>query len=146
MHSRILSILALLGVVAAVAIASCLMVFHWYLYPRMLEHPPHPSFVEQLDLTEAQQQRIERIDARFEEERSAMLRKFAAATQRLADLLAREDAFTEEVSEAIEGVHHLHGELQALSIRRYFSLLEELPPEKQSELRRLASEALSQPE
>ncbi len=141
-----LRIALLLTVVAVVAVASCLAVFYGFIRPRLPVAFEHETFVERLDLNPAQRAAVEDIDRRFEAERERILQHFNAATRDLAALLESEDAFTGEVSAAIDRVHGYHGELQALSVRRYFAVLEVLPGEKRPDFRRLAAEALSQPE
>ena len=136
----------LLAVVATVAVGSCLLVFYGFIRPQLPVAYEHETFVEQLDLNAAQRAAVEDIDRRFEAERGRILEHFNAATRDLAALLAREDAFTGDVAAAINRVHGYHGELQALSVRRYFAVLDVLPDEKRPAFRRLAAEALSQPE
>lgn len=144
-RSNLLRLFGLVAVVAAVAILSCLAVFYAFIRPQITAHRPPETFIEHLELSEEIRERVEAIDRRFEEDRQRLLAEFGEATRGLASLLEREDRYSEEVSESIHEIHRIHGELQALSIRRYFALLEVLPPEQQAELRRLASEALSQP-
>ena len=145
-RSSLANLLSLLALVSIVAVLSCLAAFYIFIRPQLTALPAHETFMHQLQLTSAQQQQVEAIDARFEAERLRLIVDFEQATDDLARLLEDETEFSEEVSEAIDRIHHVHGALQALSVRRYFAILEELPSEKQPELRRLASQALSQPE
>lgn len=145
-RSNTFRLAALVAVVAAVAVASCLAVFYGFIRPRMPVAYEHETFVEQLALTDAQRAAVEEIDRRFETERGRLLEQFNATTRDLAALLESEDAYTDAVAGAIDRVHGVHGELQALSVRRYFAVLEVLPEEKRPEFRRLAAEALSHPE
>ncbi len=145
-RSQYIKMISLLGLIAAVAILSGLAAFYLFIRPQLSHGVVHETFVQQLQLSPGQRENVEAIDRRFEAERTAILRRFEETTRQLAALLEKENAYSPEVDEAIEQVHHVHGELQALSIRRYFAILQELPPDKQSELRRLASQSLSHPE
>ncbi len=145
-RSRFANLLSLLALVSVVAVLSCISVFYLFIRPQLASFPAHETFVQQLRLTPEREQGVAQIDAGFEEERLRLMEDFEKATEHLARLLEDESEFSNEVSDAIDRIHHVHGALQALSVRRYFAILEELPPEKQPELRRLASRALSQPE
>lgn len=136
----------LFALVAVMAIVSCLAVFHWLIRPQLHEAPVYSSFVELLDLNSEQQIRIEEIENYFDAERSLILGRFEQTTRNLAQLLMSEDEYSQQVEDAIAEVHHIHGELQALSVRRYFAILETLPVDKQQRLRKIAADALSQPE
>ncbi len=144
-RSIVLKVIGLVAAVAVVAVLSCLVAFYTFIRPQMggVYHPE--TFIEHLDLDAALRERVEEVDRGFEAERQRLLSEFEAATRELEALLQSENAFTDEVAEAIHGIHHIHGELQALSIHRYFTILEVLPPDQQAVLRRLASEALSEP-
>ena len=144
-RSIVFKVLGLVAAVAAVAVFSCLLAFYAFIRPQMggAHHPE--TFVEHLDLDAGLRERVEEIDRGFEQDRQRLLAEFREATRELEALLQSEDAFSDEVAEAIRGIHHIHGDLQALSIHRYFSVLEVLPPDQQAVLRRLASEALSEP-
>ena len=141
-----LRLLLLLLLVAIVAIGSCLAVFYGFIRPSLPVDYQQETFVERLALNPAQQAEVEEIDRNFETRRQEILKKFRAATKDLALLLEQENEYSEEVAGAIERVHAVHGELQALSVRRYFAVLDVLPEQKRPEFRRLAADALSHPE
>lgn len=145
-RSQYVKLISLLGLIAVVAILSGLAAFYLFIRPQLPRGAVHETFVQQLQLSPEQRENIGAIDRRFEEERTMILHRFEERTRHLAALLEKENTYSPELDEAIERVHHVHGELQALSIRRYFAILQELPPEKQAELRRLASQSLSHPE
>ncbi len=144
--SLIFRVVALFAAVAVVAVLSCLLAFYGFIRPNLaVGHHPE-TFVEHLDLDPGMRERVEEIDSGFEADRQRLLAEFDEATRKLEGLLLTEDQFSDAVSRAIEEIHHIHGELQALSIHRYFALLEVLPPDQREVLRRLASEALSEPQ
>lgn len=144
--SRFIGVSILLLSVAVVAIASCLIVYFAFLQPNGTQPAHAHSFLHELDLSEEEKQRVQVIDQRFEAKRQEILREFRLSTARLAELLGKETHFSEAIHEAIEEIHHFHGQLQALSIQRYFALLEDLSPTNQAKLRELASRTLSHPE
>lgn len=145
-RSQYVKWIALLSLIAAVAVLSGWIAFCLFIRPQLVRESVHETLVQQLQLTPEQQRKVEAIDRQFEEERAVILRRFEQSIRHLASLLEKESAYNVEVEEAIEALHQAHGDLQALSIRRYFAILQELPPDKQLELRRLASQALSRPE
>lgn len=145
-RSDFLKFLSLLILIASVAVLSGLTVFYLFLRPQMVDGPVHESFIEQLQLDSELAGELEIIEQEFEVQRNALLKEFEVATRELARLLESEDDYSEEVHKSITEIHRIHGELQALSIQRYFVILGELPEEKQQVLRRLASEGLSHPE
>ncbi|MCC5835048.1 MAG: hypothetical protein JJU20_09970 [Opitutales bacterium] len=145
-RTNTLNFLGLAAAVAIVAVLSCLVVFYTFLRPQMAASHYPGTFVEQLQLTEDQEATVKTIEADYEMERTQLLDEFEAATKVLAELLMNEDHYSDKVIEAIYGVHHVHGKLQSLSVERYFAILQVLPEDRQAELRRLASEALSHPE
>ena len=144
-RSIVFKVIGLVAVVAAVAVFSCLLAFYAFIRPQMGGVHPE-TFVEHLELDAGLRERVEEIDRGFERDRQRLLAEFRYATRELEALLQSEDTFSDEVAEAIREIHHIHGDLQALSIHRYFAVLEVLPPDQQAVLRRLASEALSEPQ
>ncbi len=145
-RSIFLKFFGLIAGVVVLAVIAGLVVSFFIMRPQLPFTHHGASFVEQLELSPAQRQEVERIDSQFEQERAALLVDFKVATNGLARLLEQEGSYSAAVDAAIAEIHRVHGGLQALSIRRYFALLEVLPPDKQLRLRQLASAELSQPE
>ncbi|MCC5789932.1 MAG: hypothetical protein JJT75_09870 [Opitutales bacterium] len=145
-RSPLISFLCLLMVVVIVAVGSCLVVFYTFILPQFSEVHGTESFIEDLDLSPEIAEQVETIDEQFDAERDLLLVDFRSVTSDLAELLAKEDSYSKDVQKAIDRIHHVHGDLQALSVRRYFAILEILPPNKQQRFRQLAADALSQPE
>jgi nickel and cobalt resistance protein CnrR len=140
---RVISVLLM---VAGVAIATCMLVFYGFLRPQMPIVYHHQNIAEHLNLDESVRAQLEEMDREFDVRREALLVRFRQETSALAKLLTEEDAFNAEIVAAIDAVHAVHGELQALSVERYFAILERIPEEKRPRLRQVAAEALSQPE
>lgn len=145
-RSLALKFCGLVAGVVVLAVIAGLVVSFFIMRPQLPFGHRGASFVDSLELSSDQRQEVERIDELFELEREALLVEFKAATNGLALLLEKEDSYTAAVDAAIAEIHRVHGGLQALSIRRYFAILDVLPPDKQLRLRQLASDELSQPE
>lgn len=143
---HILKITAMFGLVAVIAVATCLILFFGLLKPMFLGDSHERPLYEQLAVSPEERAQLEEIEKEFEMRRQEVLLDFNEARRELARLLEREDGYSEEVSAAVDRLHSFHGQLQSLSIRRYFAMLDALPPDQQAELRRLAAEALSEPE
>jgi Spy/CpxP family protein refolding chaperone len=136
-----------LGLVALTAVGSSLMVLRWMGQP-VEDHSAHQlvPFYEQLNLSPLKLEEVRLIDAGFERAREPLILEFQKVMRDLAKMLEQEESFTAEIDERVKEVHRIHGGLQELSIRRYFAVMEVLPPEQQEELRKIASTALSQPQ
>ncbi len=106
----------------------------------------HHWLHEQLALTEGEIAAIDAFEPDYRGERARLLAAFEERVAKLRGLLVVKDQFSPEVTEAIHSLHSVHGELQKLSIRHYYDMMSVLPPEKQEKLKRLAVEALSEPE
>lgn len=145
-RSDILKFISLLALIAVVAVSSCLAVFYLFLRPQLQHGVAHESFIQQLGLEGDLAAEIEKIEQEFETQRNALLYEFEIATKELADLLKTENDYSERVQKSITEIHRIHGELQSLSIQRYFVILGELPTDKQKVLRQLAAAGLSHPE
>lgn len=133
--------------VATVAVATALALFFLVLRPQVdADAHSHASLYDRLDLSPDEHASIVAVSARFEEQRQALLVEFEELQQELAVLLREDPGYSPRFAATIDELHEVHGQLQELSIRRFFAALEVLPPEKQAELRRLAAETLVQPE
>ncbi len=132
--------------VTLVAVASCFLFFYVFLRREMPITQLHESFIEKLELDDALRTKISTIDEGYDNQREEIIVRFRAATEQLSKLLSSEDAYNGEVTQAINAVHAVHGELQSLSVQRYFSILAVLPNEKRPQFRQLAADALSHPE
>jgi len=137
---------AFFALVAIVAISTTLLLYVLWFRPGPTEHPGTSDIYEQLTLSPEEEQRIGAVHQRFQAERSDILREFQQLQGQLAVLLKEEETYSPALADAIHQLHEVHAQLQEISIRRFFAMLETLPPEKQEKLRTLAAETLSQPE
>lgn len=135
-----------LGLVVVVAAAAALALFLLVLKPRGDAGTHSTSSYESLNLSQEEQERVDRVYVRFEMERANRLDEFHRLQGELATLLQEEEEYSPRVAETVKQLHAIHADLQEVSIQRFFAVLEVLPPEKRKELRQLAAETLSQPE
>lgn len=109
------------------------------------EHGHHWLHGE-LNLTEEEIVAVDAFEPDYRRDRAKLLEDFNARIAELRTLLVEKEEFSPEVNEAIHKLHIVHGSLQELSIRHYYDMMSVLPPEKKDKLRKLAVEALSEPE
>lgn len=106
----------------------------------------HQWLHAELELTDSEIEAIDAFEPGYRKERAGLLEDFNKRTVALRDLLVKYDSYSPEVNAAIHELHLVHGALQELSIRHYYDMMSVLPAEKQDTLRKLAVEALSEPE
>ncbi len=138
-------LIGLFGGVVVVAALSCYLTLAWML-PKSTPEPGLDGLLQEMDLREEHTRDIDAVNADFERRRQELLDAFYREQQTLAQLLRDEEAFSPVVEEAVVDIHHIHGQLQTLSIERYFAILEVLPPEQRADLRELEAATLSQPD
>lgn len=134
------------GLVAAVAVGAALVFSTLVLRPDGQKGSHAKSTYEHLNLSAEEQEWVDQVYARFEAERISRLEEFHRLQGELAKLLQEEEEYSERVSDTVKQLHVVHADLQEVSIRRFFAVLDVLPAEKRMELRQLAAEALSQPD
>lgn len=105
----------------------------------------HAWLHNELELTESEAAKIDLFEEPYHNQRKALEQEFESRINDLNIILARNNSYTEEVTQAVHGIHEIHGDLQKLAINHYFDMLNALPAEKQEKLRALAKEALSRP-
>lgn len=106
----------------------------------------HHWLHEQLALTEEEVEAVDAFEPNYRSERSRLLAEFDSRIEKLRELLVEQDRFSPQVNASIHELHAVHGALQELSIRHYYDMMSVLPPEKKERLKKLAVEALSEPE
>ncbi|MDQ8180524.1 periplasmic heavy metal sensor [Pelagicoccus sp. SDUM812005] len=89
---------------------------------------------------------VDGFEPDYRRDRAKLLADFNGQIAKLRELLVSQDRFSPEVNAAIHELHGVHAALQELSIRHYYDMMSVLPPEKKEKLRKLAVEALSEPE
>lgn len=144
--SNLLKIFAFVAGVAAVCAIVCWTMFHFAVPDDGHAEVGHEWLHEELGLNADEIAIIEGIEEDYEAKRKELERSFADKQRELANLLKEEKSYSDVVKEAVRGLHHIHGNLQALSIEHYYDMLETLPADKQQRLRDLAAKALSKPE
>jgi len=106
----------------------------------------HHWLHQELKLTEAEIVAVDAFEPDYRRDRAKLLQEFNAQIAKLRGLLVEQDRFSPEVNAAIHELHVVHGALQELSIRHYYDMMSVIPSEKKETLRKLAVEALSEPE
>jgi len=134
------------GLVIVVAVGAALIFSMLVLRPGGQKGNHAKSTYEHLNLLAEEQERVDQVYAQFEAERISRLEEFHRLQGELAKLLQEEEEYSERVSDTVKQLHVVHADLQEVSIRRFFAVLDVLPSEKRMELRQLAAEALSQPD
>ncbi|MDQ8198198.1 hypothetical protein QEH56_08580 [Pelagicoccus enzymogenes] len=110
------------------------------------EEQGHHWLHQELALTPSEVVAVDAFEPDYHRDRAKLLENFNAQIAKLRGLLVEKDDFSPEVNAAIHELHVVHGSLQELSIRHYYEMMSVLPPEKKEKLRKLAVEALSEPE
>ena len=104
----------------------------------------HQWLHRELQLTDAQHQALEPIEAKFAENERRLTERLRSANADLARALAEEKAFTPRVTTAVEHVQHCMGDLQNASIEHLFEMRSVLSREQVDKLLVLAQRALEQ--
>jgi len=106
----------------------------------------HDWLHQQLELTAEEISAVDAFEPDYRRDRAKLLKKFNSQMAELRGLLVEKERYTAEVDAAIHELHEVHGSLQELSIRHYYDMISVLPPKKKEKLRKLALEALIEPE
>jgi nickel and cobalt resistance protein CnrR len=139
---KVLLFFALVAVVAGVA-AFCAT--HWIENRTALNDiAAHEWLHRELNLTEAQHEALEPIEAKFAERQRTLTAALREANVQLARALGEEKAYTPRVAAAVENVHHCMGDLQKASIEHVFAMRAVLTPEQGDKLLALAQRTLEQ--
>ncbi len=106
----------------------------------------HEWLHQKLNLTEMEAAAIDALEPAYRRDRGKLQGQFQAKIEQLRKQITGSDKFTKKVNQTIHELHLIHGQLQELSIRHYYEMMQALPTDKQDRLRDLAAEALSTPE
>ncbi|KTE26973.1 MULTISPECIES: periplasmic heavy metal sensor [unclassified Sphingopyxis] len=90
--------------------------------PRASETELHALLHNQLDLTPAQEARIEQIEADFAKRRTALELEMRGANVRLAQAIEAEHGYGPQVTKAIDETHEVMGELQKETLQHLFAM------------------------
>ncbi len=110
------------------------------------EEHGHHWLHEELGLTAEETAAVDAFEPEYRRDRAKLLAEFNERIANLRGLLVERESYSSDVDAAIHELHGVHGALQELSIRHYYDMMSVLPPEKKEKLRKLAVEALSEPE
>lgn len=88
----------------------------------------HRILHEKLDLTAAQQERLEALEARFATRRMALEAEVRAANRELADAIAASEGDSPRVQAAVDHFHVAMGGLQKATIAHVFEMRAILTP------------------
>jgi nickel and cobalt resistance protein CnrR len=100
---------------------------------------------EQLGLTEDQERQIEPAEARFQQQRAALMKEIQQANAELAKAMLSTRGASAEVDAAIEKTHHAQAKLQRATIQHVFEMKDALQPDQYEKLLKLTSDALADP-
>lgn len=106
----------------------------------------HQWLHQELNLTSEEGSAIDAFEPAYREERAVLQQQFQAKIEELRREITSADQFSDQARETIHELHLIHGQLQELSIRHYYQMMQVLPPEKQDRLRDIAAKALSVPQ
>ena len=90
--------------------------------PKASETELHALLHDQLDLTPAQDTKIDRIEADFARRRRALELEMRASNVRLAEAIKAEHGYGPRVTEAIDHTHEVMGTLQKETLVHLFAM------------------------
>ena len=106
----------------------------------------HQWLHQKLDLSDREAAKIDALEPEYRKERAELEEDFQQRILMLRDLIVNSQELTPEVRHAIHELHIVHGQLQELSIKHYYEMMNALPKDKQIRLKEIAVQALSIPE
>lgn len=145
----LLSLIGFVLILAAICIGVSMVTSKWIIHSQQWKHDQpdgHEWLHKELGLTKEEAEAIDLFEADYRQRRGELLDEFNRRKTALVGLLKSTQTYPPEVTGIIHQLHQTHGELQQLSIKHYYDMLNALPPEKQGRLRDLAVKALSEPE
>ncbi len=111
--------------------------------PRASETELHALLHGQLDLTQAQEDELERIEAQFVGRRRALENEMRAANVRLAQAIEAEHGYGPRVTEAVDHTHKVMGTLQKETLQHLFAMREVLTSQQAETFDRSVVKALT---
>lgn len=104
----------------------------------------HAFVHHELDLSDQQEQELERLETQFSLRRRALDLAMRAANADLAAAMESEHRYGPKVAQAIERVHAAMGDMQKATVEHVFAMRAILDAQQQREFDRRVSEALTQ--
>ncbi len=130
-------------IVAIVAFGVCWMSNSWFsMHDTVREQTSHEWLHHQLHLTKDQERNLHPIENKFDVRKAELEAKIRDANRQLSDIMRKDMAYSEKVSEAVTQIHHAQGELQKATIEHFYEMQTVLTPEQTTILHKLAAEAL----
>lgn len=105
---------------------------------------PHWRLHAQLGITEAQNEGLEAIEARFADRETALKSRLAKANAELGRVLKEDRKYSPRVEATVDEIHNAMAELQKATIEHLIEMEEVLTPEQFDHLLELTGEALSE--
>ena len=134
-----------LAAIAAVAALACYFTLTWSQHRVTADEvTSHEWLHHELNLTDAQLNALEPVEAKFGDRQKRLAEALREANRQLAQAIAEDKAYTPRVTAAVEHVHHCMGDLQKASIEHVFAMRAMLTPEQGDKLLGLAQKALEQ--
>lgn len=106
----------------------------------------HQWLHKELDLTPEELAAINTFEPDYRKDRMELQRQFQQKIEELRQKIVRSNEFSDDAKATIHELHIIHGQLQELSIRHYYQMMNVLPPDKQARLSDIAAKALSVPQ
>lgn len=132
------AVIAFLAAVAGVFVARTFMDA-----PRKNESEVHALLHDRMKLDAAQSAKIEALEARHATRKKALELEMRAANARLAEAIEAEHGYGPQVTEAVDHVHHVMGEMQKEVLEHLFAMRAVLNPEQASIFDRTVVKALT---
>mgnify|MGYP001072605293 CR=1 FL=1 len=104
----------------------------------------HQFIHEQLDLDASQNAKIEQLEARFAERRSALEARLKQANAELARAMASEHQYGPRVAAAVDLSHMAMGDLQKATLEHVFAMRALMRPDQAARFDREVSRALTE--
>ena len=131
----------LLVLVMALAFAIC-----WIFKPVMprsfSDQGIHQSLHKELNLSAEQDKKLAVIEQRFAKRRIQLEAAISEANAELAQALLADKHYSDQVTAAVDKIHHAQVELQKASLEHLFEMQAALTPEQSEKLNRMAADAL----
>jgi len=115
-------------------------------YANRAHDPPslHAFVHDKLDLSSAQEQQLEALEADFAVRRRAREAELRAANAELAAAIQARHEYSPQVQASVERFHHAMGELQKETILHVLGMRKVLTPEQAAKFDRRIAEALTE--
>ncbi|MDX1975880.1 MAG: periplasmic heavy metal sensor [Rickettsiales bacterium] len=132
--------------VALIAFITCWVSNIWVFPAGRYHTNPDEWLKTQLNLTQEQHKKLEPVEQKYAQDRSALIVKIKQANQDLAKALVEEKQYSQRVQNASEHVEKLQAELKEVTLKHFFEMQPAMTPEQIQIMNQVAIHALSQHE